>query len=59
MENYTDGVASIYVTNLVKHIKVRGLLDYVRKKYSGGSLSSTSNIYVTKPIGKSFSKNIS
>ena len=41
-----------------KNIKAGGLLDWNKKKYSGGSSSSTLNVYVTRPIEKSFSTDI-
>ena len=42
--NYADEVASINVANVKRQIKAGGLLGWDKKKYSGGSSSSTSNL---------------
>ena len=43
MDNFTDGVASIHLANGERKIKVEDLLVSGKKKYSGGS-PSTSNL---------------
>ena len=42
--SYADEGASINLTNVKRHMKAGGLLDWGKKKYSGGSSSSTSNL---------------
>ena len=48
--NYADKVAFVHVINVEKLIKVWGLLDWAKDKYSSGSFCSTSNIYVKRYI---------
>ena len=42
--DYAEEVASIQLANVRRHIKAGGLLDWGKKKYSGGSSSSTLNL---------------
>ena len=50
-DNYADGVASIHLTTVRKHIKTGCLVNWAKDKYSGGSsLYSISNVRVTRPI---------
>ena len=44
MDNFADGVVSIHFANLEKHIKAGGLLDWGKKKCSGGSSHSIPNL---------------
>ena len=48
--NYADSVVFVHLTNVENLIKVGGLLDWVKNKYSSGSFSSTSNVYVKRYI---------
>ena len=44
MDNFAGGVASIRLANVEKQIKAGAFLDLGKKKYSGGSSSSTSKL---------------
>ena len=44
VNNFSDGVASFHLANVEKQIKVGDLLDLGKKKHSGGSSFSTSNL---------------
>ena len=44
VNNFADDVASIHLVNVEKQIKAGRLLDLGKKKYFGGSSSSTSNL---------------
>ena len=48
VDNFLNGVTSIHLTNVEKYIKAEGLNDCGRKKYSGDSLSSASNLQYFK-----------
>ena len=54
VDNYADSVAYIHLANMEKHIKAEYLLDWAKKKWSGSSSSSTSNVYVNRQIEKNF-----
>ena len=38
--NYANGIALTHLSIVEKHFKTKDLLDWAKKKYSGGSLSS-------------------
>ena len=44
VSTYADGVVSIHLANVEKHIKARGLQDWGKRKYPGGCSSSTWNL---------------
>ena len=39
-DNYANGIALTHLSIVEKHFKAKNLLDWAKKKYSGGSLSS-------------------
>ena len=45
VDNYANGVASTHLANMEKHIKNGGLLNWGKRKNSGGSWPSTSNLW--------------
>ena len=45
VDNYADFAACIHLANVQKHFKTEGLLEWAKKKSSGDSSSSTSNVW--------------